>query len=81
MLGKITASDRVVIQKVTQTLINRGVRTPCDIRVASKGGTVTLTGTVQYEYQRKNAVRTAGVKSTNSCNAMRPPHFAQPAGR
>ena len=59
MPGKQTASDRVVIQKVTQMLINHGIRTPCDIHIASKGGNVTLSGTIQYDFQRKNAVRTA----------------------
>jgi osmotically-inducible protein OsmY len=59
MLGKITASDRAVVQKVTQALINHGLRPPCDIQVLSKGGNVTLSGTIQYVFQRKNAVRTA----------------------
>ena len=61
MYGRETASDRVVVQKVTQVLINHGLRPPCDIHVTSKSGTVTLAGSVQFEYQRKNAARSASV--------------------
>ncbi len=59
MIGRESASDRVVIQKVTQVLINHGLRPPCEIHVICRGGNVTLTGTIQFEYQRKNAVRSA----------------------
>jgi len=59
MHGRESASDRVVVQKVTQVLINHGLRPPCEIHVLSRSGTVTLTGTIQFEYQRKNAVRSA----------------------
>ncbi|MGQ9576052.1 MAG: BON domain-containing protein [Thermoguttaceae bacterium] len=59
MYDRERASDRAIAQKVSQNLINRGLRPPCDIRVMSRNGIVTLSGIIQYEYQRKNAIRTA----------------------
>ena len=59
MYRKETASDRAIVQKVTQALINHGLRSPCAIQVVSRGGIVTLTGTIEHVFQRKNAVRTA----------------------
>ena len=51
--------DNVLVQKVSQMLVNHGFRPPCRIDVASHNGTVTLSGTLQYENQRRNAIRTA----------------------
>ena len=59
MLGKETVSDRVISQKVTQALANHGLRAPCEIRVSARGGNVTLAGTIEFDHQRKNAVRSA----------------------
>ncbi len=59
MLGKETSTDRILTQKVTQQLINHGLRSPCQIAVLSRRGNVTLSGTIEYEHQRHNAVRTA----------------------
>jgi len=52
MLEKNIIPDRSIDQKVRQNLANRGMRPPCKVVASSKGGTVTLTGKVQYEHQR-----------------------------
>jgi osmotically-inducible protein OsmY len=57
MLGKIIIPDRTIDQKVTQQLANRGMRPPCKVAASSSGGTVTLTGKIQYEHQRNVCVQ------------------------
>jgi osmotically-inducible protein OsmY len=59
MLHKETAPDRAIVQKVTQALSNHGLRSPCAIHIVARGGVVTLSGTIEYVFQRKNAVQTA----------------------
>ncbi len=44
--------DAIIIQKVTKQLSNHGMRSPCRIAVAARKGDVTLSGTIQFEYQR-----------------------------
>ena len=44
--------DATIIQKVTKQLSNHGMRSPCRIAVAARKGDVTLSGTIQFEYQR-----------------------------
>jgi osmotically-inducible protein OsmY len=51
--------DRTIIQQVTQRLATRGIRSPCSIAVQSKNGEVTLTGNIQYPYQRSAAIQAA----------------------
>jgi osmotically-inducible protein OsmY len=58
MIKKDAVPDRVIDQKVGQQLANRGMRPPCKVTVSSKGGTVTLSGKIQYEHQRNVCVRT-----------------------
>jgi osmotically-inducible protein OsmY len=49
-----------------QQLSNRGVRSPCEVSAVVSDGSVTLSGQIEHEYQRRSAVRaaqnTAGVK-------------------
>jgi osmotically-inducible protein OsmY len=59
MLGKIIVPDRTIDQKVGQQLANRGMRSPCKVAVSSRGGTVTLTGKIQYEHQRNLCMQVA----------------------
>ena len=51
--------DRSIDQKVGQQLSNHGMRPPCKVMASSKGGTVTLTGKIQYEHQRNSFIQTA----------------------
>jgi osmotically-inducible protein OsmY len=58
--------DNLLNQKVTRQLSNRGVRPPCQVVVSNSDGSITLSGQIEHEYQRRTAVRaaqnTAGVK-------------------
>jgi osmotically-inducible protein OsmY len=55
--------DRTIAQQVTQRLATRGLRSPCRIDVQSKNGEVTLTGDIQYPYQRSAALQAASTAS------------------
>ena len=58
MLDTNKVPDRAITQKVTDVLANRGMRAPCHITVVTAKGSVTLSGSIQYEHQRQVAVRT-----------------------
>lgn len=51
--------DNVIAQKVLQHLTQHGFRPPCRIQVTVRNGEVTLSGKIQYQNQRRNAVHTA----------------------
>jgi hypothetical protein len=53
------AGDRTISNQVTQRLATRGIRTPCRVGVETKNGEVTLTGNIQYPYQRSAAMNAA----------------------
>jgi osmotically-inducible protein OsmY len=59
MLAKNSVPDHVLNQKVGRQLSNHGMRPPCSVAVTSRGGTVTLSGKIQYDHQRNLCVRTA----------------------
>ena len=59
MFKKNVIPDRTIDQKVGQQLSNRGMRPPCKVAASTHGGTVTLTGKIQYEHQRNSFVQTA----------------------
>jgi osmotically-inducible protein OsmY len=44
--------------QLEQKLLSRGIRPPCRVTVEVSNGTVTLAGTVQFEYQKRSAVHT-----------------------
>lgn len=59
MYHKPKVPDRQILQKVTTQLPARGIRPPCNVRVNVRNGTVTLSGTIEFEMQRKAAVHAA----------------------
>jgi osmotically-inducible protein OsmY len=59
MLGRISLKDRLLNQKVMRQLSNRGVRSPCEVTAAVSDGSVTLSGQIEHEFQRRSAVRAA----------------------
>ena len=69
--------DRTIVQQVTQRLATRGLRSPCRIDVQSKNGEVTLTGAIQYPYQRSAAMHAAasasGVRHVVDRMTVKPP--------
>ena len=58
-----SGQDRNVAQAVTQRLSMRGIRSPCRIDVQAKNGEVTLSGSIQYAYQRSAAMQAASTTS------------------
>jgi osmotically-inducible protein OsmY len=60
MFDSLQSADPTISRKVSEMLSNRGMRSPCRIVVATKKGAVALTGTIQYEQQRRIAVKAAG---------------------
>jgi osmotically-inducible protein OsmY len=56
-------SSATIDQKITSTVLlklaNRGIRTPCNVKVHTKNGDVTLSGTVQHAHQKSAAVQAA----------------------
>jgi osmotically-inducible protein OsmY len=59
MAKKEPVSDRAITQKISQQLQNRGMRSPCQVAVLSQKGTVTLSGKIQYDHQRRIAMQAA----------------------
>jgi osmotically-inducible protein OsmY len=51
--------DPVLSQKVIERLSSLGMRAPCRVTVVSNKGSVTLSGAIQYEHQRRMALRAA----------------------
>lgn len=60
MFDNLQSADPTISRKVNELLANRGMRAPCRIVVATKKGRVTLSGMIQYEQQRRIAVKAAG---------------------
>lgn len=59
MFQKPKVPDRQIQQKVSAQLPRRGIRPPCDVRVSVHNGTVTLSGKLEFDLQRKAAVHAA----------------------
>ncbi len=57
MPQKVQVKDEVLLRKVEQRLMKRGIRLPCRVKVSVMKGVVTLTGELQYQVQRKTALR------------------------
>jgi len=49
--------DRTITQQASHKLANRGFRSPCHVEVQTKNGDVTLSGTVQFSYQKRAATQ------------------------
>ncbi len=79
MPNNLHTSDPQITRDVTQRMANCGVRPPSQVRVASAKGVVTLSGTIQYEHQRQQALKAvsgvAGVsRVVDQMKAMPPAH-------
>jgi osmotically-inducible protein OsmY len=59
MIARTSLRDRLLNQKVMQQLSNRGVRSPCEVSASVSDGSVTLSGQIEHEYQRRSALRAA----------------------
>lgn len=49
--------DERLLGQVQQKLISQGIRPPCKVTAEVKDGIVTLSGTVQHDYQKRAAAR------------------------
>ena len=56
MKSLVKIKDPVISLKVSEKLTSLGVRAPCRVTVVTNNGSVTLSGTIQYEHQRHMAV-------------------------
>ena len=59
MLRRVPVPDHLLNQKVIRQLSNRGMHPPCKVVVSTHNGSITLSGQIQYEHQRRPAVRAA----------------------
>ncbi len=57
MLRKVPVPDHLLNQKAIQQLSNHGMRPPCKVAVSTHKGSITLSGQIQYEHQRRPALR------------------------
>ncbi len=58
--------DKAIEQKVTQRLTRAGLGSQSKVTITVRNGTVTMTGTLQYDGQRRpvlNAAQGVGVRS------------------
>ncbi len=66
MFTKPSSRDQFVNQKVIRQLTSSGVRPPCKVVVSTSDGSTTLSGEIEFEHQRRTAMRaaqaTSGVK-------------------
>jgi osmotically-inducible protein OsmY len=59
MTHQAESPDQSITQKVNHQLSCRGVRKLCHINVVTSEGDVTLSGTIQYEHQRRMVIQSA----------------------
>ncbi len=59
MLKRVAVPDHLLNQKVVRELSNHGMRPPCKVNVTTHNGSITLSGEIQYEHQRRPAVHAA----------------------
>jgi len=59
MLRKEPVSDKTILKKVNQRLTRTGMGSRCRVTVTVRGGQVFLSGTLQYENQRRPALKAA----------------------
>jgi len=51
--------DRTILTKVNQRLIRTGMGASSHVTATVRSGDVTLSGTIQYEYQRRTILKAA----------------------
>ena len=59
MLHEGSASDKTILKKVNQRLARASLGARSRVTAAVRNGRVTLSGSIQYENQRRPAVRAA----------------------
>ncbi len=59
MLSRGTAPDKTLLKKVNQRLMRAGLGSHSRVAAAIRNGQVTLSGSIQYEHQRRTILRAA----------------------
>jgi osmotically-inducible protein OsmY len=59
MLHKGSTSDKMILKKVNQRLARASLGAHCRVTAAVRNGQVTLAGNIQFENQRRPALRAA----------------------
>ncbi|MBN2476886.1 MAG: BON domain-containing protein [Pirellulales bacterium] len=59
MLQKGSASDKTILKKVNQRLARASLGSHSRVTVAVRNGQVTLSGTIQFDHQRRPALKAA----------------------
>lgn len=57
MFGNEPVADRALLKKVNQRLERTGLGSRCRVAVTIRRGQVTLSGNIQYEHQRRPALK------------------------
>jgi osmotically-inducible protein OsmY len=60
MLCNQLVPDKTILKKVNQRLTRTGLGYGCRVTVTVRGGQVSLSGNIQYEHQRRPALRAVG---------------------
>ena len=60
MLRNEPVPDKTILKKVNQRLMKTGLGSRCRITATVRSGQVSLSGNIQYENQRRPAVRAVG---------------------
>lgn len=80
MPRKLPVKDEVLQRRIEQRLMKRGIRLPCRVKVSVMKGNVTLTGQIQYQMQRKTALRAVhevpGIQRVRDEMQVKPPTAA-----
>jgi len=60
MLRKEVVPDKTIVQQINQRLARAGLGSGSRVTVTVRSGQVTLSGTLQYEIQRRPTLRAVG---------------------
>ena len=60
MLRNEPVPDKTILKKVNQRLMKTGLGSRCRITATVRSGQVSLSGNIQYENQRRPALRAVG---------------------
>jgi osmotically-inducible protein OsmY len=57
MLHRGLVPDKAILKKINQRLQRTGLGSGCRLSALVRNGQVTLSGSIQYEHQRRSALR------------------------
>ncbi|NLY01454.1 MAG: BON domain-containing protein [Rhodopirellula sp.] len=82
MLRRNQVPDKTLLQKLNQRMMRTGTGSQCRVSLAVHNGDVTVSGTIQFEHQRRMVLRAAGgiegVRRVTDTLRIVPPKKHQP---